>query len=73
MRIRTNRIALCIGIHAGWVITIKIFKRITDTNVQSDYAFLTGSYDKVIGYLAAACIAIFIVLLLNIQTQNTIM
>jgi len=71
VRIRTNRIALCIGIHAGWVITIKIFKRITDTNVQSDYAFLTGSYDKVIGYLAAACIAIFIVLLLNIQTQNT--
>ncbi len=70
VRIGTNRIALCIGIHAGWVITIKIFKRVTDTNVHSDYAFLTGSYDKVIGYLAAACIAIFIALLLNIKIQK---
>ncbi|QMU61319.1 MAG: CPBP family intramembrane metalloprotease [Gammaproteobacteria bacterium] len=71
VRIRTNRIALCIGIHAGWVISIKIFKRVTDTNIYSDYAFLTGNYDKVIGYLAAVCIAAFIVLLLNIQTRKT--
>jgi membrane protease YdiL (CAAX protease family) len=70
VRLRTHRIALCIGIHAGWVITIKIFKRVTDTNVHSDYAFLTGSYDKVIGYLAVVCIAIFIVLILNMQFDN---
>lgn len=70
VRLRTDKIALCIGIHAGWVFTIKIFKRVTDTNVHSDYAFLTGSYDKVIGYLAAICIAIFIVLILNIQFDN---
>ena len=70
VRIRTNRIALCIGIHAGWVITIKIFKRVTDTNVHSDYAFLTGSYDKVLGYLATVCIAIFIALLLNIKIHK---
>ncbi|MDH3608591.1 MAG: CPBP family intramembrane metalloprotease [Gammaproteobacteria bacterium] len=70
VRIRTNRIALCIGIHAGWVIAIKVFKRVTDTNVYSDYAFLTGSYDKVIGYLAAVCIVIFILLLIILQNQN---
>lgn len=70
VRLRTNRIALCIGIHAGWVIAIKVFKRVTDTNTQSDYAFLTGSYDKVIGYLAAASIVIFIVLLLKTSSQN---
>ena len=70
VRIRTNRIALCIGIHAGWVIAIKVFKRVTDTNVYSDYAFLTGSYDKVIGYLAAVCIVIFILLLIKLQNQN---
>jgi len=70
VRIRTNRIALCIGIHAGWVIAIKVFKRVTDTNVHSDYAFLTGSYDKVIGYLAAASIIFFIVVLLKTPTQN---
>jgi membrane protease YdiL (CAAX protease family) len=70
VRLRTNRIALCIGIHAGWVIAIKVFKRVTDTNVHSDYAFLTGSYDKVIGYLAAASIVFFILLLLKIPNQN---
>ena len=70
VRLRTNRIALCIGIHAGWVIVIKVFKRVTDSNAQSDYAFLTGSYDKVIGYLAAVSIVFFIVLLLKIPDQN---
>ena len=70
VRIRTNRIALCIGIHAGWVIAIKVFKRVTDSNFHSDYAFLTGSYDKVIGYLAAASITIFILLLLKFLTVN---
>lgn len=70
VRIFTNRIALCIGIHAGWVIAIKVFKRVKATNIYSDYAFLTGSYDKVIGYLAAVCIAIFIMLLIKLQNQN---
>ena len=71
VRINTNRIALCMGIHAGWVIAIKVFKRVTDTNVNSDFAFLTGSYDKVIGYLAAICIALFIVGLLKYQNKLT--
>jgi len=70
VKLRTNRIALCIGIHAGWVIAIKIFKRVTDTNVHSEYAFLTGSYDKVIGYLAAVSIVFFIVLLLKIPNHS---
>ncbi len=70
VRLRSNRIAFCIGIHAGWVIVIKMFKRITDTNVQSEYAFLTGSYDKVIGYLAAVCIVLFIFLYLKTQNKK---
>ncbi len=70
VRIRTYRIALCIGIHAGWVMVIKVFKRVTDSNYHSDYAFLTGSYDKVIGYLAAASITIFILLLLKFLNEN---
>ncbi len=69
--LRTNKIALCVGIHAGWVITIKIFKRVTDSNPTSEYAFLTGSYDKVIGYLAAVSIVIFIILILKTFKQNT--
>jgi membrane protease YdiL (CAAX protease family) len=70
VRARSNRIALCMGIHAGWVIAIKIFKRVTDTNIYSEFSFLTGSYDKVIGYLAAICIAIFIVIYVKITRQN---
>jgi len=70
VRLRNNRIALCIGIHAGWVIAIKVFKRVTDSVPNSDYAFLTGSYDKVIGYLAAACITVFIFLLLKLSENN---
>ncbi len=71
VRIRSNRIALCMGIHAGWVVVIKVFKRVTDTNVQSEYAFLTGNYDKVIGYLAAICLAIFIIIYLNYQNKSS--
>ena len=70
VRIRSNKIALCMGLHAGWVLAIKIFKRVTDTNALSDYAFLTGSYDKVIGYLAAICIAVFIILYLILQNNS---
>ncbi len=65
LKIRTQSLALCIGVHAGWVVTIKVFKRVTDTNVLSEFAFLTGSYDKVIGYLAAVCIVIGIVIVLR--------
>ncbi len=67
IKIRTNRLAICIGIHTGWVFTIKIFKRVTDSNTYSEYAFLTGSYDKVIGYLAAICIIIAIVICIRMK------
>lgn len=65
VKVRTNKLAICIGIHAGWVFTIKVFKRLTDANASSDFAFLTGNYDKVIGYLAALCIALAIIIFLN--------
>ena len=42
VRLRTNRIAFCIGIHAGWVLVIKVTKRMTVSNSDSDFAFLTG-------------------------------
>lgn len=69
IKVRTNKLAICIGIHVGWVFTIKILKRVTDTNIHSDYAFLTGSYDKVIGYLAAICITLAIVLYLRMNSR----
>ena len=67
VRVRTNRLALCIGIHAGWVFSIKAFKRVTDSNDGSAYAFLSGSYDQVIGYLAAVFLVLAIALYLGIS------
>ena len=65
IKARTNKLALCIGMHAGWVFVIKVFKRVTDSNYYSEFAFLTGSYDKVIGYLAAICLSIAIIIFLR--------
>lgn len=70
IKVRTQQLVLCIGIHAGWVFTIKVFKRMTDANAASEFAFLTGNYDKVIGYFAALCIALAIIIFLNASKRN---
>lgn len=67
VRLRTGRLALCMGIHAGWVFTIKAFKRVTDSDGGSAYAFLTGNYDGVIGYLATVFLVLAIALYLGIS------
>lgn len=72
IKIRTNKLAICIGIHMGWVFTIKVFKRVTNSNIYSEYSFLVGSYDKVIGYLAAICIAVAIIVYLKLQDRPEI-
>ncbi len=54
LRERSGHIGYCIGVHAGWVFVIKLTRLFTDGNPASPYAFLVGSYDGVIGYLAAA-------------------
>ncbi len=65
----TNKLAICIGLHTGWVFIIKVFRRLTNSNINTDYSFLAGSYDKVIGYLAAFCIAIAIVIFIKIKNR----
>ena len=66
----TNKLAICIGIHTGWVFCIKIFRRLTNSNVDSGYSFLAGSYDNVIGYLTAFCIAIAIIIFLKFAKRS---
>ncbi len=53
VREHTGHIGWCIGLHAGWIFVIQITRRLTDGNEQSDLAFLAGSYDGTIGWLAA--------------------
>lgn len=56
VRERTGNIALCIGLHAGWVLVIKLTLLLTTASANADLAFLSGSYDGIIGWLAAAWI-----------------
>ena len=54
VRCHAGNIALCIGIHAGWVMVIKTVKSVSQVDHTSDWIFLVGRYDGVIGVLAIA-------------------
>jgi membrane protease YdiL (CAAX protease family) len=58
VRERSGNIALCVGIHAGWVLTIKLVKEVTDAATDTSAAFLIGSYDSIIGWAAAAVLGL---------------
>ncbi len=60
IRAWTGSIALAIGVHAGWVAVIKTGKKLTDPAPAGDWAFLSGSYDGVIGWLATAWLVVLI-------------
>ncbi len=51
IRYRTGRIAECIGIHAGWVMVVKMLRLTTYPNSEATWSFMIGSYDGVIGIL----------------------
>lgn len=54
VRLRTQSLLYCIGLHASWVFLIKTTKQLTDSNPLSDWSFLTGDYDGIIGLLSFA-------------------
>jgi hypothetical protein len=58
VRERTGNIALCIGLHAGWVVVIKVTRTLTNAHAGADFAFLVGTYDGVTGWLATAWVAL---------------
>ncbi len=43
----------CIGIHAGWIVSIKLTKDLTHFHYDADLAFLANGYDHFTGILAA--------------------
>jgi membrane protease YdiL (CAAX protease family) len=67
VRIKTNSLSTCIGLHASWVFLIKITKELSDENNLSTFAWLTGNYDGVIGILACGWL-----LLLSLMLSTTI-
>jgi len=58
VRERSGNIALCVGIHAGWVLTIKLVKEVTNAATDTPAAILIGSYDSIIGWAAAAVLGL---------------
>ena len=65
VRERTGSIALCICIHAGWVLSIKMTKEVTVLDSTAPTAFLIGSYDNIIGWAAAAVLVMAIMVMLG--------
>jgi membrane protease YdiL (CAAX protease family) len=61
VRERAGHIAWGVGLHAGWVFVIQLSRRLTDDNESATLAFVTGSYDGVIGLFAAVWIGVLAV------------
>jgi hypothetical protein len=64
VRLKTQSLIYCIGLHASWVFLIKTSKSLTDYNASSHWSFLSGQYDGVIGllvfvWLSLVCTAFF--------------
>jgi hypothetical protein len=71
VRFKTQSLAYCIGLHASWVFLIKITKKMSDSNTSSEWAFLTGSYDGIIGLLCFAWLTILCVIYLSYILKQT--
>ena len=70
IRIRTDNLLWCIGLHAGWVAHIKIFKELTDRNNQAPCSNLAGQYDNYIGEFSTVWI-ILLLAMLSVYWSNT--
>jgi hypothetical protein len=51
------------GIHAGWVFIIKSSKSVSYLNFDSSLIYLVSHYDLIIGYLSAAWLSVFVILM----------
>ncbi|MGB5584762.1 MAG: CPBP family intramembrane glutamic endopeptidase [Gammaproteobacteria bacterium] len=58
IRDRTGNIVLCIGIHAGWVLSIKMARELTNAASDTPAALLIGSYDNITGWAATAVLGL---------------
>lgn len=63
-------IAVAVGMHAGWVLVIKVGKTLTRKDPDAPLAFLSGSYDGIIGWLVAGYLAALIGLFLMFWGRN---
>ena len=71
VKIRSNNLWWCIGIHAGWVMHIKLIKAFTARNIDASCSSLASDYDKYIGELSSLWILIVIICWLMIIKRKT--
>jgi uncharacterized protein len=62
VRQRWGDLAGCIGLHAGFVAVISVFRKISAPALDSSWSFLVGSFDGLLGIWIAALTAIVCVL-----------
>lgn len=53
MRLHHGGIARCIGMHAGWVVVIRLLREASDIDPAASWSGLVSGYDGVIGWLGA--------------------
>ncbi len=73
IRVKNKTISYGIGIHAGFIFIIKIFKKNSSVDLDSSNNFLISSYDQFTGHLATTWIIILIftyLIFLNKKQNN---
>ncbi len=70
IREQRGHIGWCIGIHAGWVWVIQSSRRLTDGVEHSNWYWLVGHYDGVIGWLAAGWLILLILWQLDAHPKS---
>ena len=67
-RVKTGSLAMSMGMHASWVFLIKLIKEHSDKNPASEWSFLVGHYDGIIGWGVFAWLSLVIAGLLCMTT-----
>jgi hypothetical protein len=49
-RVLTGNIAVAIGLHAGWVVVLRMLQEATVSGEAPAYAFWVGRFDGLLGY-----------------------
>jgi membrane protease YdiL (CAAX protease family) len=71
IRERSGQLATTIGIHAAWIVGIKLTRAASDLAPVDAQAWLVGDFDGVIGYLAAGWFLLVTLLLVKAAPRSS--
>ena len=66
VRLKTASVWACIGLHSGWIMTLKVDKKLSSFNQHSDWYFLVGPYDWYNGWATTTWLAVILAIYLFI-------